>query len=83
MTPHNGTSTTPPTLTPAAVAAIEAAGYVTPRDTLLGLDTEIWAERDRKLEEAREVRRKRRELDGSSSNVLRRPHHHRRRPRPQ
>ncbi len=43
-----------------------AIGYVTPRDKLLGLDTEIWAERDRKLEEAREVRRKRRELDHTS-----------------
>lgn len=40
-----------------------AIGYVTPRDKLLGLDTEIWAERDRKLEAARELRRKRRELD--------------------
>jgi putative transposase len=27
-----------------------AIGYVTPRDKLLGLETEIWAERDRKLE---------------------------------
>ena len=43
-----------------------AIGYVAPRDKLLGLDTEIWAERDRKLEEAREVRRKRRELDHAS-----------------
>ena len=32
-----------------------AIGYVTPRDKLLGLDTEIWAERDRKLEAARDV----------------------------
>ncbi|MBC7897311.1 MAG: hypothetical protein H7066_17975 [Cytophagaceae bacterium] len=40
-----------------------AIGYITPRDKLLGLDTVIWAERDRKLEEARESRRKRRELD--------------------
>ena len=40
-----------------------AIGYITPRDKLLGLDTEIWAERDRKLEQARELRRKRRELD--------------------
>ena len=40
-----------------------AIGYVTPRDKLLGREHEIWAERDRKLEEARELRRKRRELD--------------------
>ena len=40
-----------------------AIGYVTPRDKLLGLETEIWAERDRKLEQARDLRRKRRELD--------------------
>ena len=35
---------------------------MTPRDKLLGLDAEIWAERDRKLEAAREARRQRREL---------------------
>jgi putative transposase len=40
-----------------------AIGYVSPRDKLLGLETEIWAERDRKLEDARDLRRKRRELD--------------------
>lgn len=40
-----------------------AIGYVTPRDKLLGHETEIWVERDRKLEQARELRRKRRELD--------------------
>ncbi|HEY0132612.1 MAG TPA: integrase core domain-containing protein, partial [Nannocystis sp.] len=40
-----------------------AIGYVTPRDKLLGRETEIWTERDRKLEQARELRRKRRELD--------------------
>lgn len=40
-----------------------AIGYVTPYDKLLGREREIWAERDRKLEEARELRRKRRELD--------------------
>ncbi len=34
-----------------------------PRDKLLGLEPEIWAERDRKLEQARDLRRKRRELD--------------------
>ena len=40
-----------------------AIGYISPRDKLLGLDTEIRAERDRKIEHARELRRKRRELD--------------------
>ncbi|WP_346660423.1 integrase core domain-containing protein [Nannocystis sp. RBIL2] len=40
-----------------------AIGYVSPRDKLLGRETEIWAGRDRKLEAARELRRKRRELD--------------------
>ena len=40
-----------------------AIGYITPRDKLLGHETEIWAERDRKLEQASELRRKRRELD--------------------
>jgi putative transposase len=38
-----------------------ALGYVTPMDKLAGLDTEIFAERDRKLEEAREVRRRARQ----------------------
>nr|WP_276600576.1 MULTISPECIES: DDE-type integrase/transposase/recombinase [unclassified Nannocystis] len=40
-----------------------AIGYVSPRDKLLGRETEIWQARDRKLEAARELRRKRRELD--------------------
>ena len=40
-----------------------AIGYVTPRDKLLGRETEIWADRDRKLEAARELRRKSRKLD--------------------
>jgi putative transposase len=35
-----------------------ALGYVTPMDKLAGLDAVIFAERDRKLEEAREVRRR-------------------------
>ena len=35
-----------------------ALGYVAPMDKLAGLDGEIFAERDRKLEEAREVRRR-------------------------
>ncbi len=38
-----------------------AIGYVTPADKLLGLEDVIHAERDRKLEEAREVRRLRRQ----------------------
>jgi len=37
-----------------------ALGYVTPRDRLEGRHTEIYATRDRKLEEAREARRQRR-----------------------
>jgi transposase InsO family protein len=41
-----------------------ALGYITPADKLNGLDQEIFAERDRKLEEARERRRAaRRELE--------------------
>lgn len=35
-----------------------ALGYVTPMDKLAGLDATIFAERDRKLEEARETRRR-------------------------
>ena len=38
-----------------------AIGYVAPADKLLGLENVIHAERDRKLEEAREVRRLRRQ----------------------
>jgi len=37
-----------------------AIGYITPNDFLAGRQKEIWAERDRKLEEAREQRRVRR-----------------------
>jgi len=37
-----------------------AIGYVTPVDKLLGLESVIHAERDRKLEEAREARRQKR-----------------------
>jgi putative transposase len=33
-----------------------ALGYVTPADKLIGLDVVIFAERDRKLEEARDYR---------------------------
>jgi len=39
-----------------------ALGYVTPMDKLAGLDAAIFAERDRKLEEAREVRRRARRM---------------------
>lgn len=38
-----------------------AVGYITPADMLAGREREIWAERDRKLEEARELRRCRRQ----------------------
>lgn len=37
-----------------------ALGYVTPEDVLAGRAEEIWAERDRKLEAARDARRQRR-----------------------
>jgi putative transposase len=37
-----------------------ATGFITPADTLRGRQEEIWAERDRKLEAAREARRLRR-----------------------
>jgi len=40
-----------------------AIGYIAPRDKLLGHEDAIWADRDQKLEQARELRRKRRELD--------------------
>lgn len=38
-----------------------AIGYVTPADKLAGREREIWQERDRKLEAARELRRQRRQ----------------------
>jgi transposase InsO family protein len=38
-----------------------AIGYVTPADKLAGREEEIWKERDRKLEAAREARRQRRQ----------------------
>jgi putative transposase len=38
-----------------------AIGYVTPADKLAGREREIWQERDRKLEAAREARRQRRQ----------------------
>lgn len=37
-----------------------AIGYLTPIDKMNGLEKEIWLERDRKFEEARERRRQRR-----------------------
>ena len=37
-----------------------AIGYIAPTDKLLGREAEIWSERDRKLEQARETRRQRR-----------------------
>ena len=37
-----------------------AIGYVTPDDKLHGREKEIWAERDRRLEHARDLRRQRR-----------------------
>jgi putative transposase len=37
-----------------------ALGYITPADFLAGRGPAIWAERDRKLEAARELRRQRR-----------------------
>ncbi len=40
-----------------------AIGYVTPQDMLDGKQAEIHAERDRKLEAAREERRRRRQLN--------------------
>ncbi|HIJ87037.1 MAG TPA: transposase, partial [Desulfuromonadales bacterium] len=38
-----------------------AIGYVTPSDKLNGRDKEIFKERDRKLEEARELRKQKRQ----------------------
>jgi len=43
-----------------------AIGYVTPADKLLGLEPVIHAERDRKLEEARELRRQERQAARSN-----------------
>lgn len=44
-----------------------ALGYVTPMDKLAGLDTAIFAERDRKLEAAREARQRNR--NGAEGSV--------------
>jgi transposase InsO family protein len=38
-----------------------AIGYVTPQDKLMGREKQIWQDRDRKLEQARETRRQRRQ----------------------
>jgi transposase InsO family protein len=45
-----------------AVRLHSAIGYVTPNDVLAGRAEAIWAERDKKLEAAREARRQRRAL---------------------
>lgn len=45
-----------------------AIGYVTPADKLLGLEPVIHAERDRKLEEARQLRRRKRRLAHGNSH---------------
>ena len=48
-----------------------AIGFVTPKDKLEGRDREVFAERDRKLEAAREIRRQRRnDLDAAVSRVV-------------
>jgi putative transposase len=48
-----------------------AIGFVTPKDKLEGRDAAIFAERDRKLEAAREMRRQRRNgLDGNPAMVV-------------
>jgi hypothetical protein len=43
-----------------AVRLHGAIGFVTPNDMLAGRQREVWAERDRKLEAAGELRRQRR-----------------------
>jgi putative transposase len=43
-----------------AVRLHSAIGYITPNDLLAGRDAAIWADRDRKLESARALRRQRR-----------------------
>ena len=46
-----------------------AIGYLTPKDKLEGRAEQIFAERDRKLEAAREVRRQRRAARGGDSQT--------------
>lgn len=48
-----------------------AIGYIAPSDKLAGREAAIWAERDRRLEAARDLRRQRRELARQSQT-----HHH-------
>jgi hypothetical protein len=43
------------------VFRLNSAGYITPRDMLGGHQQEVFAERDRKLEAAREQRKNRRQ----------------------
>ena len=47
-----------------------ALGYITPNGKLLGREKEIFAERDRKLEEARERRRRNRQLQDACDAAL-------------
>jgi hypothetical protein len=47
-----------------------AIGYVTPADKLAGRDAEIFTERDRKLEAARERRRRARQLASGQTDTL-------------
>lgn len=47
-----------------------AIGYVTPADKLAGRETEIFADRDRKLEAARERRRQTRQLASAAADPL-------------
>ncbi len=48
-----------------------AIGFVTPADKLAGREKAIWAERDRKLEAARELRRQRRQWARVEANAER------------
>ena len=50
-----------------------AIGYVTPADKLAGREAEIFAERDRKLEAARERRRQTRQLAATAADALQHP----------
>lgn len=45
-----------------------AIGYVAPADKLTGKDEGIFKERDRKLEDARELRKKKRQCAGTQAN---------------
>ena len=50
-----------------------AIGYVTPADRLAGRQQLIWDERDRKLELAREMRRRRRRLEQTAESAISTP----------